>query len=649
MNFLDSLFDKIPIIRDMDKKKRILLVGFAVFAVISILGILIEAIVGASGIIAVTAVVVGFLFMAAIILIDFFMSKRSNADNPPMDDGYNFFSDLNDDNIPYQNDSFDSQMTDDNFADNDYGANTPGNDFTASAQNGGYSPEFGGYEPNPTENGGYTNEFGGYGGQFNNGSSFEISEQTPNYAQPSYEEPEQGIEYTTEPEQIPEEPAPRRFGGIFRRGQVNENTAISDEINSAEREFNQNSTYNNEYDAVRSSFEFTREPDMPAPEAPLIQADEPIQPSYSAQPADSRQPAYGYPQTENQSFGYQPNEIQKPVQSYQPTSANNYESDYIGKPVMTFPTSAQPLQSEISRTADFVAPNMPAPSMSDNIGGPVMSIPMRSSYSPTVTESPSKQVQSYSAPAYQQQYSAEPRVPAYQQGTRGQEIEEFFDHMSEDELLYSDCVEVWASDAKPAAIRLLKQIELLPDKKKADALGREAEYVNAMLDRIYYFTMLDSIRDNLELKKYNFSVMVKECLRRFSPFFMEKRIGLLWKGLDIDIITDKRWLIFALTQVVFNAVEFTGLGGKIAISAKKEGSLIHLMVDDSGCGISENDLPRIFMAGFMGDNVPNESGRRTGMGLFITRSVVEKLGGTVTADSTVGKGTRITIILPERP
>ena len=51
----------------------------------------------------------------------------------------------------------------------------------------------------------------------------------------------------------------------------------------------------------------------------------------------------------------------------------------------------------------------------------------------------------------------------------------------------------------------------------------------------------------------------------------------------------------------------------------------------------------------MGDNVPNESGRRTGMGLFITRSVVEKLGGTVTAESTVGKGTRITMILPEKP
>lgn len=638
MDFLDSLLDKIPIIRDMDKKKRILLVGFAVFAVTSILGILIEAIVGASGIIAVAAVVVGFLFMAAIILIDFFMSGRNNADNPPGDDAYSFFSDLNDDNIPYQNDSSDYQMNEDNPAVADYGADMQDSDFSTDDNNSGYSPEFGGYNPNPSGNGGYTHEFGsGYDSSFNNDSSFEVPEQTQDFSQTSYEMPEQNIEYTTAPGQIPEKPAPRRFGGIFRRGQVNENTAISDEISSAETDFNQSNPKDDEYEAVRSSFEFTREPDMPVQETPLIQADEP-QAVYNAQQHEARQPAYGY----------QPPEIQQPAHSYTQASINNSEADYIGGPVMTFPTSAQPLQEEISRTADFVAPGMPAPSIPENIGGPVMSIPMRSSYAPTITEAPAQPVQSYSAPAYQQN-TAQPGVPAYQQGTRGQEIEEFFDHMSEDELLYSDCVEVWASDAKPAAIRLLKQIESLPDKKKADSLGREAEYVNAMIDRIYYFTMLDSIKDNLELKKYNFSVMVKECLRRFSPFFMEKRIGLLWKGLDIDIITDKRWLIFALTQVIFNAVEFTGLGGKIAISAKKEGSLIHLMVDDSGCGISQNDLPHIFMAGFMGDNVPNESGRRTGMGLFITRSVVEKLGGTVTADSNPGKGTRITIILPERP
>lgn len=625
MDFLDSLFDKIPVMRDLDKKKRMLLAGFVVFALISILGILIDAMAGAGGIIAVIAVVIGFFLMAAIILIDFFMSGKSDRDELNQNDAYKFFDELPDENMPYDNDNYGYQTDDINDGYDNY-ANVPADDMYDQSQYGGESYN-NGFEP------------------VYNGDNFPQDEQS--FGDISYEMPSQEIEYSVDPEQaqpVQEESAPRRFGGVFRRGQANESTAISDGINNAAGDSFNISIKEDEYQSARSSFEFTNEPDITSDEPMLVQAEE-------------EEPSFKLPYRENQSFAER-----QPLYGFAQQQRPEPVSQEIGKPVMTFQSRYSPVQDEVSRTADYVAPNISAPVVSDVVGGPVMSIPTRNAYEasrPTVTETPVQTQpvqqytasQPYAAPAYQNTYaapSAAQHIPAYQQGTRGQEIEEFFDHMSEDELLYSDCVEVWASDAKPAAVRLLKLIESLPDKKKADALGREAEYVNAMIDRIYYFTMLDSIRDNLELKKYNFSVMVKECLRRFSPFFMEKRIGLLWKGLDIDIVTDKRWLIFALTQVVFNAVEFTGLGGKIAISAKKEGSLIHLMVDDSGCGISEEDLPHIFMAGFMGDNVPNESGRRTGMGLFITRSVVEKLGGTVTADSSPNKGTRITIILPEK-
>ena len=213
-------------------------------------------------------------------------------------------------------------------------------------------------------------------------------------------------------------------------------------------------------------------------------------------------------------------------------------------------------------------------------------------------------------------------------------------------LTYRDCVEVWASDARPAMQRLMKYVDSIEDKRTQTMFGHECEYINAMLDRISYFTELQYIDESLDLKKYSFSPLVKECLRRFSPFLMEKRIGLLWKNLDLEIVTDKRWFIFALTQIVFNAVEFTGENGKIAISAKKSGDYVDLMVDDNGCGISADDMPYIFVAGYMSDSAPNESGRRTGMGLFIARSVLNKLGGEVFAESNPGKGTRIPMRMP---
>ena len=544
MNFLDSFLGKIPIIRDMDKKKRILAAGFLVFAFISLIGIIIDSIAEAGGVVALLSVAIGFLLMAALIIADFILSRKAPPEYPREQEQYNFYDD-NPDDYGYQDESsyiandrsvgnydspdFSDDMMDDNFGDD-----------MAFRDDGNYQDDFG-YQDEKT---------------FNDGQDYR----------------DDGIEYTVTP-----------------------HPSLS-HVSPDVRETNQ-------------------------------------EPEIGRRPVPSR-------------FEFRPSQAQNTGRA--PVL---YDENVIGKPVMMFDAPSQPVREEVRFAADAVAPQIVKPEPVDTVGGPVMSIPFRGNTAETTAEPEKVEL---SEPEKVEPVQPKPIQSAYatqlaaRRAERGQEIEEFFDHMSDDEILYSDCVEVWAADAKPAAIRMLKQVESLADKKMADSLGREAEFVNAMLDRIYYFTMLDSIKDNLELKKYNFSAMVKECLRRFSPFFMEKRIGLLWKGLDIDIITDKRWLIFALTQVVFNAVEFTGLGGKIAISAKKEGSMIHLMVDDSGCGISDEDLPHIFMAGFMGDNVPNESGHRTGMGLFITRSVIEKLGGSVTAESTVGKGTRITMILPEK-
>lgn len=242
--------------------------------------------------------------------------------------------------------------------------------------------------------------------------------------------------------------------------------------------------------------------------------------------------------------------------------------------------------------------------------------------------------------------SAVPAATVAAAAVGGQSIESFYDEMSDEDILYRDCVEVWAADAKPAALRLIKYVEGIEDKQTAALIGREVEYLNAMVDRINCFTQLEYIDELLEYRQHNYSTLVKDCLKRFSPFFMEKRLGLLWKGLDIDVMTDRRWFIFALTQVIFNAVEFTPNGGKIAISAKKHDDYIDLTVEDSGKGISPDELPFIFMAGYMGDDAPNESGRRTGMGLFIAQSVMRKMGGEMLAESTPGKGTRVTMRMP---
>ena len=110
MNFLDSLLDKIPIIRDMDKKKRILAAGFLVFAAVSLLGILIDAIAEAGGVVALISVAIGFLLMAGLIIADFIMSRKATPDYNAEQEQYNFFDD-NPGDYDYQDESNDRHLS----------------------------------------------------------------------------------------------------------------------------------------------------------------------------------------------------------------------------------------------------------------------------------------------------------------------------------------------------------------------------------------------------------------------------------------------------------------------------------------------------------------------------------------------------------
>ena len=157
MNFLDSFLEKIPIIRDMDKKKRILAAGFLVFAFISLIGIIIDSIAEAGGVVALLSVAIGFLLMAALIIADFILSRKAPPEYPREQEQYNFYDD-NPDDYGYQDESsyiandrsvgnydspdFSDDMMDDNFGDD-----------MAFRDDGNYQDDFG-YQDEKTFNDG---------------------------------------------------------------------------------------------------------------------------------------------------------------------------------------------------------------------------------------------------------------------------------------------------------------------------------------------------------------------------------------------------------------------------------------------------------------------------------------------------------------
>ncbi len=108
--------------------------------------------------------------------------------------------------------------------------------------------------------------------------------------------------------------------------------------------------------------------------------------------------------------------------------------------------------------------------------------------------------------------------------------------------------------------------------------------------------------------------------------------------LYINVLTDEKWLVFIIEQIMSNAVKYTKTGSvSIEVTEDKV-----LRISDTGIGISPEDIPRIFEKGFTGYN-GRENMKSTGIGLYLCSQAAKKLSHKISVESQVGKGTTFII------
>jgi signal transduction histidine kinase len=100
------------------------------------------------------------------------------------------------------------------------------------------------------------------------------------------------------------------------------------------------------------------------------------------------------------------------------------------------------------------------------------------------------------------------------------------------------------------------------------------------------------------------------------------------------------------TNLVDNAVKYTPPGGRVEVVGGSEDSEITVRISDTGIGIPEGKIPRIFERFYRVDKARSKATGGTGLGLSIVRHVAENHGGRVTVQSTPGEGSTFTVYLP---
>jgi signal transduction histidine kinase len=187
---------------------------------------------------------------------------------------------------------------------------------------------------------------------------------------------------------------------------------------------------------------------------------------------------------------------------------------------------------------------------------------------------------------------------------------------------------------------------------------KQAHYVNNVLTSSnFLLSLINDILDlskveagkiELVIEKVQVQAIIDESITLIKERAMKQKVHLK-KELDPDLTildADKQRFKQVLFNLFSNAIKFSKPEGVITISSKKEGNMARFSVSDTGIGIKEEDIGKLFKEfGQANPSISKEYGG-TGLGLAITKKLLELHGGSITVESKYGEGTTFTFLLP---
>ncbi len=196
---------------------------------------------------------------------------------------------------------------------------------------------------------------------------------------------------------------------------------------------------------------------------------------------------------------------------------------------------------------------------------------------------------------------------------------------------------VWAHQIKTpiAAMRLLVSEE---DTQRNRELSDQLQNIERYVEMALGYVRLDSESSDFLIRRYDLDTMLCGVIRRYASGFIRKKIRLCYEPVHKTVLTDEKWFSFVLDQLFSNALKYTKTGS-VTVSVEEP---LTLVIADTGIGIAKEDLPRVFEKGYTGSNGRTDQ-RATGIGLYLSKRILTKLGHRITVTSEVGVGTEVRI------
>ena len=214
-----------------------------------------------------------------------------------------------------------------------------------------------------------------------------------------------------------------------------------------------------------------------------------------------------------------------------------------------------------------------------------------------------------------------------------------------------------AHDLKGPFNSLLGAAELLMDdsytleekdiKRLSDQIYKTARNVYNLLENLLTWASTQIAGSEAAPEKLNLNEMIINAIGLFKHTTEKKELSITSNiENQIDVFTDKNMTESVIRNLIFNAIKFTPKKGTIEIGAKGNGKYVEVYVKDTGVGIRQNDIDKLFRldSGYKSEGTENEKG--TGLGLILSKEFVQKNGGEIWVESEEGKGSTFRFTLP---
>ncbi|MBO5362729.1 MAG: sensor histidine kinase [Clostridia bacterium] len=180
-------------------------------------------------------------------------------------------------------------------------------------------------------------------------------------------------------------------------------------------------------------------------------------------------------------------------------------------------------------------------------------------------------------------------------------------------------------------------------KKYAEILEQASKRTANLITNILKLNKLENQEISAKKERFNLTESLSETVLTFESLVEKKNVTLDCELDDVFILSSESLLEIVWQNLLSNAVKFTNEGGMVALKLKKSGRNVEVSVSDTGVGISAEVGARIFEKFYQGD--VSHASEGNGLGLALVKKVIDVLGGEISVQSELGKGSTFTVLL----